>query len=559
MTQQKARLSQELRRYSQVIAVLTRYGFEDILSRLNARHDIPLEDKMFKGKIHNIKTLSTPQRVRLALEELGPTFVKFGQTLSSRPDLLPDDFIKELSKLQDDVSPFSFQDVRVIVKEQLGSPIEKLYDEFEKKPRAAASLAQVHYARTKTGEEVAVKVQRPGIEGVIDTDLLVLRKLATLAEHHLPEFAFFEPVAIIDEFARTLYRELDFVREGRNANRFREFFKDDEQVHVPEIYNDLTAPKVLTMEYIRGTKVSECAALDELGLDRKIIAVNGANLILKEIFDFHRFHADPHPGNLFVLERNVIAPVDFGMIGVLDEKTVDQLSVIFTAIVDKDAESMANILLQMCRAAQPIQTRPIQLELSDLLERYDEVSLQQLYMKDMVGDVIGIFRRYNLHFPQELVKVTRSLLMIESVGCKLYPEFNVFEIMKPFARKLMIRRFDPTTRVRNFVRTVDESVLLLKTLPSDVREILTKIKQNEFTIQFEHRGLDRMNVNLNRSSNRLSFAIVIAALVIGSSNVLQTGIGPKVFGFPLPGFAGFLLATILGLWLLIGIIRSGQL
>jgi ubiquinone biosynthesis protein len=526
---------------------------------LNVKVDVPWRDKVSKREVQKIRNLSTPQRVRLTLEELGPTYVKFGQVLSSRADLLPDDFIKELSKLQDDVSPFPFQDVRMTIEEQLGRPLVELYDDFEEKPSAAASLSQVHHARTKDGEEVAVKVQRPGIAEVIDLDIRALRRLVVLADRSLPEFKAYQLVAIVDEFAKTIRRELDFVREGQNADRFREFFQSDETVHVPKVYWKLTATKVLTLEYIRGTKVSECADLDALGLDRKIIAFNGANLILKEIFDFHRFHADPHPGNLFVLKQNVIAPVDFGMIGVLDEETVDQLSLLFTAIVDKDARWMANVLLRMCRAAEPIQTRAIQLELLDLLERYHEVPLQRLHMKDIIGDVTGISRRYELRFPQELVMITRALLMIESVGCGLYPEFNVLDIMKPFARKLVFRRSDPITRVRDLVRTVDESATLLKTLPSDVREILAKIKRDEFAIRFEHRGLERMSAILDRSSNRLSFAIVIAALVIGSSIVLQTGVGPRVFGSPLPGLAGLLLATILGLWLLVGILRSGKL
>jgi ubiquinone biosynthesis protein len=233
--------------------------------------------------------------------------------------------------------------------------------------------------------------------------------------------------------------------------------------------------------------------------------------------------------------------------------------VIFTAIVNKDAKALADLLLRIGRAKEPVQAGSLRLDLSDLTDRYYDAPLQQLNVKDITNDVMGLFRRYKLHFPQELITVVKALLMVENIGRGLYPEFNVFEVMKPFARRLMIRKSDPIARFRDFAKSVDESSVLLKTLPSDIREILAKIKHDELAIRFDHRGLERISANLNRSSNRLSFAVVIASLVIGSSIVLQTGIGPNVFGHPLPGLAGFLLATVLGLWLLIGIMRSGQL
>ncbi len=557
---EKVRLArQELRRYGQVLAVLTRYGFEDILQRMHARLERPRHKKILKSQVRGVQSLSTPQRVRMALEELGPTYVKFGQTLSSRPDLLPEDFIKELSKLQDDVPPFSFREVKATIKEQFGHSVGKLYDDFDEKPAAAASLAQVHHARLKTGEEVAVKVQRPGIQDVIDADLRILSKLAKLAERHLPEAGVFEPVAIVEEFARTIHQELDFVREGRSADSFRKFFEGDETVHVPKVYWPLTAPRVLTLEYIRGIKISDFARLDALALDRKTIAINGANLVLKEIFEIHKFQADPHPGNLFVLEDNVIAPVDYGLIGRVDQESVDQLSALLTAIVEKNVESLASVILRMCRAEDRTQVGAIQNELADHLERYYEVPLKQLNMKEITNDVTVMLRRYQLHFPPEMGLITKSLVALENLGCGLYPEFNVFEIMEPYARKLMVRKFDPVTRLRELKKTVDETAVLLNELPSDVREILAKIKQDNIGMKLEHRGLERLTSVLDRSSNRLSFAVVIAALVIGSSLVFQTGIGPNVFSYPLPGLAGLVTASVLGLWLLIGIMRSGRL
>lgn len=560
MTMRKARLTRhELRRYGHVIAVLARYGFDDILYRLNAAHDMPWRDKVFKRKMTNVMSLSTPQRVRLVLEELGPTYIKFGQILSGRPDLLPEDFIKELNHLQDDVPSFPFQDAKAIIEREFDRPLGELYDDFEETPVAAASLAQVHRARMKTGEEVAVKVQRPGIEEVIDADIRVLRRLAALAERHLPEFSFFEPGVLVDDFAVSIHHEMDFVREGRSAESFRKFFDEDETVHVPKVYWDLTTTKVLTLEYIHGIKVSEHARLEAAGLDRKTIAFNGANLLLKEIFELHKFHADPHPGNLFVLDNNVIAPIDYGMTGKLDQERVNQLSTLVTAMVDKDVRTMATVLLEMCGATEKTQTEALRAQLDDLLDRYYDSSLKEFRLDGFINGVTTFFRRDKTHFPRDLAMMARSLIIIESVGCGLYPEFNIIEIMEQYAQKLMIRKADPARLFQDVGKTIAETAALLKALPSDTREILGKIKRDEISVRFDHRGLERISSVLDRSSNRLSFAIVIAALIVGSSLVFQTGVGPRVFDFPLAGLVGLVMAMILGLWLLIGIMKSGQL
>lgn len=560
MTMRKARLTRhELRRYGHVIAVLARYGFDDILYRLNAAHDMPWRDKVFKRKMTNVMSLSTPQRVRLVLEELGPTYIKFGQILSGRPDLLPEDFIKELNHLQDNVPSFPFQDAKAIIEREFDRPLGELYDDFEETPVAAASLAQVHRARMKTGEEVAVKVQRPGIEEVIDADIRVLRRLAALAERHLAEFSFFEPGVLVDDFAVSIHHEMDFVREGRSADSFRKFFEDDETVHVPIVYWDLTTTKVLTLEYIHGIKVSEHSRLEDVGLDRKTIAFNGTNLILKEIFELHKFHADPHPGNLFVLDNNVIAPIDYGMTGKLDQERVNQLGTLITAIVDKDVGTMATVLLQMCGATEKTQTEALRAQLDDLLDRYYDSSLKEFRLDGFINGVTTFFRRDKTRFPRDLAMMARSLIIIESVGCGLYPEFNIIKIMEQYAQKLMIRKADPAKLFQDIGKTIAETAALLKALPSDTREILAKIKRDEISVRFDHRGLERISSVLDRSSNRLSFAIVIAALIIGSSLVFQTGVGPKMFDFPLAGLIGLVMAMILGLWLLIGTIRSGQL
>jgi ubiquinone biosynthesis protein len=369
---------QDLKRYGHIATIFIRYGFGDLLDRLKARYYVPWRRRLLRKEREEVGRLSTPERLRLAFEELGPTFIKLGQILSSRPDLLPLDFIREFSKLQDKVPPFPFEAAKDIIESQLGRPLAELFESFEEMPVAAASLSQVHKAKTRAGDEVAVKVQRPGIESTIETDIRILYNLATLAERRLPETRHYEPVRIIDEFARTIRRELDFVREGRNIDRFRKHFAGDKTAYIPKVYRELTAPNVVTMGYIHGIKISDLEQLQAAGLDRKTIAINGANLILKEVFECRFFHADPHPGNLFVLENNVIAPVDFGMIGMLDEETAHQLATILMALVDKDVDSLVDALLAIGLTPEPIDRINFRLELSDFLERYYEVPLKEL-------------------------------------------------------------------------------------------------------------------------------------------------------------------------------------
>jgi ubiquinone biosynthesis protein len=366
-------------------------------------------------------------------------------------------------------------------------------------------------------------------------------------------------VQIVDEFAGMIRRELDYIKEARNIQRFGEFFADDEAIYIPRAYRELTAPTVLTMEYIHGIKVSELEQLQATGLNRKTIAINGANFILKEVFEFHFFHADPHPGNIFVLENNVIAPVDFGMIGTLDEEIVRQLGIALTAIVKKDVDTLLNVLLNIGLAPEPINRRVFRTELADFLERYHELPLGQLIIKAIIEDLMVLVRRHGLRFPQEMVMMARALVMYQGVGTMLYPEFNIIEHARPYVQKLMMRRLDPARQLKEISKLIRGTASFFKELPTDLREILEKLKKDELGIRFEHRGLDRLTSELDRSSNRLSFAVIIAAIIIGSSLVFQTGAGPKLFGYPCLGLVGLLAASILGLWLLVGILRSGRL
>jgi ubiquinone biosynthesis protein len=547
---------QDLKRYSHIASVLARHGFGELLHRLKGRYQAPWKKSVFTGEAGG---LCAAERLRLAFEELGPTFIKLAQILSSRPDLLPSDFERELSKLQDSVAPFPFVEAKTLIETQFGRPLGELLSAIEETPVAAASLSQVHRARTTSGDEVAVKVQRAGIDEIIEADIRILYEFAGLAERYLPESKFFEPLRLVDEFARTIRRELDFVREGRNIDRFRDHFAGTATVYIPKVYWDLTAPRVLTTEYIKGIKISDLEQLEEAGLDRKTIAANGANLLLREIFEFHFFHADPHPGNLFVLENNVIAPVDFGMTGSIHEEVAQQMSGIFLAVLEKDADSLVSQLSAIGVAEELGDPSGLRLELRDLMDRYYGVPLRQLDLAVIFDELMGIVRRYRLRLPADLIVMAKVLLISEGVGRMLHPEFHILEAARPYARKILFQRLDPSRHLKELSKAVGEALTFFKELPSDMREILLKVRKGDMVIRFEHRGLERFISELDRSSNRLSFAVVIGALIIGSSIIFQTGMGPRLFGHPVLGLVGYLLASVFGIWLLIGIIRSGRL
>jgi ubiquinone biosynthesis protein len=363
----------------------------------------------------------------------------------------------------------------------------------------------------------------------------------------------------VDEFARTIRRELDFAKEGRNIDRFRRHFAGDRTVHIPKVYWDYTAPRVLTMEYIKGIKISDAEQIDAAGLDRREIAVNGASLILKEVFQHRFFHADPHPGNLFVLENNVIAPVDFGMTGAIDEETADHMGALVSAIMARDLNGLIDILLALGIAEGPVDRKALKAELTDLFDQYYGVSLKDVSIKKLLDELMTVIRKYRLRPPGDLVMMARALLLSEGVARKLYPQFNIVEYMKPYARRVLVHGLDPARELRELAMAGRDSVRLAKRMPADVGEILSKLRRNDIGIVVEHKGLERFIAELDRSSNRLSFAVVIAALIVGSSIIFQTGVGPALSGYPLLGLVGFLLASILGMWLLLGIIRSGRL
>ena len=550
-----------IRRYRTILGVLIKYGFGHFVEQLNIDYYLELGKRLVTlDKIpKDLERLSQPQRLRLVMEELGPTFIKLGQLLSTRPDVLDTAYIDEFSKLQDKVPAVSFEEINAQIQRELGYPAEELFAEFSTKPLAAASIAQVHRGKLKSGEEVVFKVRRPGIVKIVETDIDVLMGLAYLIEQHVPTVALYDPVGLVKEFRRSIMRELNFTREGRTVDRFAVNFAESETVYTPKIFWDYTGDIVLTMEYVDGIKISALEELTAQGYDLKEIARRGADAFLKQVLDFGLFHADPHPGNVFILPDQVICMLDYGMVGRLGQDLKDQLIDLLQALLNRDVNRIISQLLYSGELTDDSDMKNLRRDLHDFIEDYYDIVLQDIKVGKLLTEFIEILTHHRIHFPADFMILAKALVIMEGVGRQLDPEFNMINHMRPYVNKLVFERFSPKNISEQAGRIVQAYSSLAKNLPQDIKEFVNRLNRNQFKIDLEHRGLEKLVTDLDRSSNRVSFAVVIGSLIVGSSLVMQIDKGPMILGFPLLGLLGYSIAGFLGLWLAIGILRSGRL
>ncbi len=550
-----------IRRYRAILGILIKYGFGHVVEQLNIDYYLELGRRIVTlgTAPKEIERLTQPERLRLAMEELGPTFIKLGQILSTRPDLIPGEYAEEFRKLQDKVPTISFEEIRSQIQRELGYPAAAIFAELEPVPLAAASIAQVHRGRLAGGEAVVVKVRRPGVVKLVETDIDILLGLAYLIEKHVPTGDLYDPIGIVKEFRRIIRREMDFTREAHTIDRFSASFTGDPTVHVPRVFWEQTGESVLTMEYVDGIKVSEFEKLRERGYSLRTIAANGADCLLKQVLVHGFFHGDPHPGNIFILEGNVICMLDYGMVGRLDEELKHQLVDLLVAILQRDVEGVISQLLYSGYLTDDIDPKHLKRDLSEFIDEYYEIPLQEINAGKLLGEFVEILTHYRIKFPSDLMLLAKALITMEGIGRQLDPDFNMIGHLKPFMEKLVKERLTPATLSREFLRTLQSYGALAKNFPRDLKELINRINRNKFKIHLEHRGLEKLIADLDKSSNRLSFSLLIAALIVGSSLIMQTEKGPLLFGFPVLGFLGYSIAGFLGLWLAIAILRSGRL
>ena len=549
-----------MKRYRQILSVLFKYGFGNLVDVMNIEQYVEVGLKLVSRKRRvKLETLSRAVRVRMVLEELGPAFIKLGQILSTRPDLLGVDLIQELPKLQDDVPPFPFTDVRDILENEFGKPLDHIFSYFGEQPLAAASIGQVHRARTLDGKEVVVKVLRPGIRQTIEVDLEIMMHLAGLAEKHLEGWDVQRPTRIVTEFARTIEKELDYTMESANMLRFARQFHDDPDIYIPRVYKELSSKRFLTMEYIDGVKVSDISRLKERGLDPTIVAERGFDLVMKQIFVYGFFHADPHPGNIFILPDNVVCFLDFGMMGRVDLASREDFVDLILSVVQRDEKKTTDALLELTNPEKEPDRRSLERDVSEFIDQYSHVPLGELEMGKLITRLLKMSALHRLSVPPNLFLMVKALASVEGLGRELDPGFDAVERGTPFIRRIRLGRFRPDRLAREIVDSGTDIFRLLREVPDEVRKILKLARQGLLKIEFEHRGLEPMLATHEKISNRIAFAIVLAALIIGSALMVLSDIPPKWQEIPVIGLIGFLIAGLMGLWLLVTIIRRGKM
>jgi len=501
------------------------------------------------------------RRLREMLDELGPTFVKFGQLLSTRPDIVPPDIVVELQKLQDDVRPIPFEDVRRVIHEELGLTIEQAFLEFDEQPTAAASIGQVHHALLPNGERVAVKVQRPNAPRQIESDISLLFQAARLAKERVRALDFIDAEQVVDEFARSIRSELDYRAEARNAEIFRRNFAGEPDVIIPRVYWTYSRRRVLVLELLEGTQLADLdvAALSQA--ERRDLAYRIAQTWMTMIFRHGFFHGDPHPANVFVLDGGAaIGLVDFGQVGKLTDDDMSRLTGLFIDAANERVDALPRRLAELGVRYPREREEEFTDELRDVYYRYYGVSLAEIDPLQVIREAFDVIYRMNLRLPTRFVLLDKAIATLASVGIELYPDFNVFEIAKPYARNLMLERFSPE---RMFARAEKESRELLRvaaSLPYQLHDVLEELRDGQVDVGFVHKGLDEFMHKVDVAFNRLVVALIVVGGLIGSSLIgIFAKHGPFVFGVNFLSFIGFLLSGALGIWLLWGVIRSGRL
>jgi ubiquinone biosynthesis protein len=535
-----------LGRFKEVIVTLLKYGFEDLVQRL----EFPGIELLKKASKVG-RDVGTYVRIRHILEDLGPTFIKIGQIMSLRPDLLPPDLVKELSKLQDQAATVDNGLISAILEKSLGGTIDQFFSEFDQTPFAAASLCQVHRAvLKKEGVTVAVKVQRPGIRKMMEVDLDILKAIADRLHERSADLKIYDLPNLFRVTRRNLLKELDFSREAKNMKIARSYKPD---VYIPEVYLDYCSERVMVSEFIEGTALSE-PSLNII--DPHTIAKQGLNTAIKQILEDGYFHADPHPGNIIYSTEKGLCLLDWGMVGRLSERDRYDMIDLIRAIVEKDSSLLIETLLRITVKERDVDDRALEREISEVLDIFFSGPIKELNIGHLLLAIIDILRDYRLKLPSDLVIMIKALVTAEGTARQIYPELNVVTEAETYIKKIALKRYRSEILWQAIKRALFKFMAIQKDIPVRILRIADKIDRDELAIRFRHENIESLNHTLENISNRLAFSVIIAALIIGSSMIITTGIGPFILGFPALGIIGYLISSLLGLWLIVIIIRT---
>jgi ubiquinone biosynthesis protein len=558
------RFRKSANRIRQITNVFLKYGFGKVIDQIHLGRFIPFRKRIKAfGQWPPVKSPSAPEQLRRAFSELGPSFIKLAQILSSRPDLITSRYADEFKKLQDRVPPFPTEDAIRIIEQETGHKLEEILMEFDRTPIAAASIAQVFRGRLIDGSDIIIKVQRPHIREQIETDIDILTYAANLLEKYVPESSFFNPTGIVEEFSKTVRKELDFLEEGRNCIRFRKNFEHVPDVHIPIIFAEDTTEKVLFMERIEGVRIDDISNIILQGLDRKHLAKVGVNAYFKMILEDGFFHADPHPGNIFAMPTGQIGFMDFGMVGRVSPELRETMAGTFLALINKDFDRLIDQYLELGLVPEHVDLEVFRKEfksdLSDFFEPLYGLSLKEINFAEYLNTVTHIAIKHNMKIPSDLLLINKAMLVLENLGRELDPEFNFIAAAEPYATRLMRERLRPGKLFEKARKNAMEIGDFVTLFPKQMRQIIQKVLKDDIGIRMTHIGMEKFIKDLDRSSNRIAFAMIISAILLSSAIMHATGAGPSIFGMSMLGIVSFGMAFILGVWLIISIIRSGML
>jgi ubiquinone biosynthesis protein len=554
------------RRLGAIARVLVRHGFGVVADRLSAR---PVSHRKTDGP--TASGSPAPRRIRRVLEELGPSFIKLGQLMSTRADVFPPEYIDEFKKLQDQVPPLAFAEIKALIEAELGQPLTALFADFPAESIAAASVAQVYAARLADGTPVAVKVVRPGIAKKIREDIRLMYTLAARLEKNFALGRVLGAVNIVQEFERTIFNELDMLREAGNIEKFAANFKSVEDICVPEVYWELTTPSVLVMSFVEGVKVDEVAAIRAAGIDPREIALIGLRSLSRQLMEFGFFHADPHPGNTIVMPDGRVGLVDFGIMGYLDEETMHQVAHVFLGYAERDYDLVMEALMASgVLPSEGVDLARFRRDLKDISEPFYGRSLQTISVRDVYDQVMQLVSKYQIHLPRNLLLLFKTLIQTEALGKTLNSDASILTVMKPYARQLLQKGYESRKILRNMGQELRNSGNYLKTAPKLIHDILKQTATGKQVVALRHTGFDQLNQKFERSVNRLVIGLIVSASTIAAALILNSDQTVIQFQVRLLGYqslsltavlgvVGYCIATVLGLWLIISIFRSGKL
>lgn len=545
-------------RMREIAGILMHYGWGDIVKRLGLGTMTERAGTMLhRRQAEEIKHLEPAVRVRLAIEELGPTFVKLGQVLATRADIFPPHWIAEFAKLQDSVPPEPFDVLLPQLEKSLGRSPFEVFDALDTEAIAGASIAQVHLAKLHDGTPVVLKVRRPNVRNRIDADLRLLSHLARLVESEMPEARRFQPGKIVAQFAKSLRRELDLAMEGRNTDRFAQNFAQDKTIVFAKVYWEHSSEDLLVMERIEGIPGNDLDAARLSGLDLKKLGARGADAVLKMVLIDGFFHADPHPGNVFFLADNRIAMIDCGMVGRVSIERRDQIANLLAALVSKDIDELRDILILWAGDA-PVDDEKLSADIDELIFNYESMPLKHVRFGVLLNELTTVMRENHLVVPPDLTMLFKALITLEGLGRQLDPDFQIVHHLTPFVKKVIVDRYMPRNLVKRGWRNLNNMVDVATGLPRDISRLLREARRGRVKIDLDLKRLDHFGHQLDHSTNRLTLALLTASLIIGSSIVMTVKGGPTLFGLPAFGFLGYFMASLFGVWLIVSIWRSGR-